>query len=132
VAGTVRIASGFAYTAPKGLRVSATQDQHGRLVPEIDNTGALVYTVDYGGIENLNTSRLPHYARVDLRATYQPGGSNGRWSLYVEVINLLGRDNPIDLESRLEHDPSSDLPRLREIPSQGFPQLPTVGFRLQF
>ena len=132
VAGTARIASGFAYTAPKGLRVSATQDTLGRLVPEIDSAGALVYTVDYGGIENLNTGRLPHYARIDLRVTYQPGGPNGRWSLYVEVINLLGRDNPIDLESRLAHDPSSDLPRLREVPSQGFPRLPTFGFRLRF
>ena len=102
------------------------------MVPEIDSAGALVYTVDYGGIENLNTGRLPHYARIDLRVTYQPGGPNGRWSLYVEVINLLGRDNPIDLESRLAHDPNSDLPRLREVPSQGFPRLPTFGFRWRF
>ena len=102
------------------------------MVPEIDDMGELVYTVDYGGIENLNAGRLPHYARVDVRATYLPGGTKSRWSLYIEVINLLGRDNPINLEPQLEHDPSSHVPRLREIPSQGFPRIPTFGFRLQF
>ena len=132
LAATARIASGFPYTSPVGLRVAASENEAGRLVPETDRIGNLVYTVDYGGIENLNSSRLPVYARVDLRATYQPGGTLGRWSLYIEVINLLGRDNPIDLEPRLKHDPAADLPRLTEVPSQGLPRIPTFGFRLRF
>ncbi len=101
-------------------------------MPETDLDGNLIYTVDYGGVENLNSGRLPHYARVDFRATYQPGGATGRWSFYIEVINLLGRDNPVELEAQLAHDPDSDTPRLFEVASQGFPRIPTFGFRLRF
>ncbi len=132
LAATARVASGFPYTSPIGLRVAAVEDDRGRLVPETDQIANLVYTVDYGDIENLNSGRLPIYARVDLRATYQPGGPTGRWSLYIEVINLLGRDNPIELEPRLKHDPDGDLPRLTEVPSQGLPRIPTFGFRIRF
>ena len=132
LAATARIASGFPHTSPVGLRVSAVEDERGKLVPGTDLDGNLIYTVDYGGIENLNSGRLPYYARVDLRATYQPGGATGRWSLYIEVINLLGRENPVVLEPQLAHDPASTMPRLSEVASQGFPRLPTFGFRLRF
>ena len=91
-----------------------------------------MYTVDYGNVENLNSGQLPYYARVDFRTTFQPGGSTGRWSLYFEVINLLGRDNPVALEPQLVNDPDSTVPRLVEVASQGFPRIPTVGFRLRF
>ena len=132
LAATARIASGFPYTAPVGLRVSAVEDQRGTLVPGTDLDGNLIYTVDYGSVENLNSGRLPYYARVDLRAMYQPGGATGRWSFYIEVINLLGRDNPVELEPQLEHDPGSNMPRLFEVAEQGFPRIPTFGFRLRF
>ena len=132
LAATARIASGFPHTAPVGLRVSAVEDGRGILVPATDVHGNLIYTVDYSGVENLNSGRLPHYARVDLRATYQRGGATGRWSLYIEVLNLLGRDNPVELEPRLVHDPGSNMPRLFEVASQGFPRIPTFGFRLRF
>ena len=101
-------------------------------MPATDVHGNLIYTVDYSGVENLNSGRLPHYARVDLRVTYQRGGATGRWSLYIEVLNLLGRDNPVELEPRLVHDPGSNMPRLFEVASQGFPRIPTFGFRLRF
>ena len=132
LAATARIASGFPHTAPVGLRVSAVEDERGKLVPGTDMDGNPIYTVDYGSVENLNSGRLPYYARVDLRAMYQPGGATGRWSLYIEVINLLGRDNPVELEPELEHDPGSNMPRLVEVASQGFPRIPTFGFRLRF
>ena len=45
---TARIASGFPHTAPVGLRVSAVEDKRGKLVPETDLDGNLIYTVDYG------------------------------------------------------------------------------------
>ena len=132
LAATALVASGFPRTAPAGLRIAAVEDERGRLVPATDLNGNLIYTVDYGGVERLNSRRLPYYARVDLRATYQPGGPTGRWSLYIEVINLLGRDNPVGLEPRLVHDPDSNMPRLVEVASRGFPRIPTVGFRLRF
>jgi len=132
LAATVRLASGFSHTPALGLRVASVEDDRGRLVPATDSAGNLQYTVDYGGVENLNSGRLPHYARVDFRATYQRGGADGGWSLYVEVINLLGRDNAITLEPRLQHDPGAELPRLSEVPSQGFPRVPTFGLRFRF
>ena len=132
LAATVRLASGFPHTAPVGLRVSAVADDRDKLVPGTDLDGNLIYTVDYGGVGNLNSGRLPYYARVDLRATYRRGGATGRWSLYMEVINLLGRDNPVELESRLAHDPGSHMPRFFEVAAQGFPRIPTFGFRLRF
>jgi hypothetical protein len=132
LAATARIATGFAHTAPVGLRVSAVEDAQGRLVPGTDPAGNLIYGVDYGGVENLNAARLPYYARVDLRATYQRGGPSGRWSLYIEVINLLDRENPVVLEARLDHDPDSSRPRLSEVAAQGFPRLPTFGVRVRF
>ena len=132
VAGTMRLASGFPHTAPVGLRVSAARDSLGRLVPATDAAGNLVYGVDYGGADNLNRARLPHYARVDLRVTYQRGGVSGPWSFYIEVINLLNRNNAVVLEPRLNHDPGSEKPRLSEVPDQGFPRIPTFGLRIRF
>ncbi len=132
LAATVRLASGFSHTPALGLRVASVEDDRGRLVPATDSAGNLQYTIDYGGAENLNSGRLPHYARVDFRATYQRGGADGGWSFYVEVINLLGRDNAITLEPRLQHDPGATLPRLSEVPAQGFPRVPTFGLRFRF
>ncbi len=128
LAATVRVASGFPYTPALGLRVAANEDERGRLVPARDPIGNLVYGVDYGGVDNLNRGRLPHYARVDMRATYR----RGRWSAYLEIINLLGRDNPIRLEPRLAHNPDGDLPLLSEVPAEGFPRIPTFGVRVSF
>ncbi|MEE2638396.1 MAG: TonB-dependent receptor [Acidobacteriota bacterium] len=132
VAATIRVASGFPHTAPIGLRVASTRDERDRLVPATDTIGNLVYAVDYGDVANLNAGRLPHYARVDLRATYERGGPSGPWSRYIEVINLLGRDNPVVLEPRLHHDPNAVVPRLSEVPSRGFPRIPTFGIRVRF
>ncbi len=128
VATTFRVASGFPHTAPLGVRVSAVEDDRGRLVPGTDSVGNLIYTVDYGGLDNLNAARLPHYARVDVRGTYR----RGRWSFYVEVLNLLGRDNAVVLEPRLRHNPDAALPQVFETASQGFPRIPTFGLRARF
>ena len=131
LAATVRLASGFPHTPVLGLRVASVEDDRGRLAPATDSAGNLQYTIDYGGVDNLNSGRLPRYARVDVRGTYQRG-PEGRWSLYVEVINLLGRDNAVVLDPRLHHDPGAELPGLSEVPSQGFPRVPTFGLRFRF
>lgn len=132
LAATTRLASGFPHTAPVGLRVLAVKDDRDRLVPATDPAGNLIYGVDYGGVENLNKARLPHYARVDLRVTYQRSSAPWPWSFYVEVINLLARDNAVVLEPRLDHDPGAGRPRLSEVPAQGFPLIPTFGVRVRF
>ena len=132
VAATAQVATGFAYTPAVGLRVAAAEDAGGSLVPARDAVGALVYAVDYGGLDNLHRGRLPYYARVDLRVTNRPGGNAGRWSWYLEVINLLNRDNPVELETALRHDPDGLRPRLVENPTAGFPLLPSFGVRVRF
>jgi hypothetical protein len=132
LAVTARLASGFPYTPAVGLRVAATEDDRGRLVPEIDSQGNLVYAADFGSVANLNRGRLPPYARVDLRATFRPGGFAGRWSFYVEAINLFNRDNAVRLSTWLVHDPTSEFPGIIEVPEEGFPLLPSAGVRFRF
>ena len=99
VAATAQVATGFPYTPAIGLRVAS-----GRGCPREARTGpglagTPVYTVDLGGLKALQRERLPHYARVDLRIANQPGGPSGHWSWYIEVINLLNRDNPVEVET---------------------------------
>jgi hypothetical protein len=140
IAATTRVASGFPRTAPVGLRVAGVEDEadldgDGRtdeLVPDRDAEGLLVYAVSFGSIANLNQARLPLFARVDVRATWRPGGPAGRWELYVEAINALNRKNAGAFDPRLDYDPSSDRPRIVEERDQSIPLLPTVGLRVRF
>jgi hypothetical protein len=140
LAATTRMASGFPRTPPLGLRVASDEDTSDRdgdgnadeLLPAVDAAGRLLYGVNFGGVSNLNTARLPFFARVDMRATWRPRGARGRWELYVEVINLLNRQNAGALEAELEHDPTSDRPKIVEQRDQSIPRLPTIGLRFSF
>ena len=132
VAATAQVATGFPYTPAVGVRVAGARDGRGRLVPERDPAGALVYTVDRGGLDALQRGRLPYYGRLDLRIAHQPGGPSGRWLWYIEVINALNRDNPVELDAELEHDPAARVPRIVELPTAGFPLIPSFGLRIRF
>ena len=132
VAATAQVATGFPYTPAVGVRVAGARDGRGRLVPERDPAGALVYTVDRGGLDALQRGRLPYYGRLDLRIAHQPGGPSGRWLWYIEVINALNRDNPVELDAELEHDPAARVPRIVELPTAGFPLIPSFGLRVRF
>lgn len=137
---TVRLASGFPYTAPRGVRVVGVDDIHDvdldgntdELVPRRDAAGLLVYAPDLGTVADLRNSRLPVFVRVDLRVTWRPRGPAGRWELYAEALNLLNRRNASALDPRLEHDPTSDRPRVVEEPIGSIPLLPTIGVRFRF
>lgn len=140
IASTTRVASGFPRTAALGVRVAGVadttdRDQDGNvteLVPAVDRNGLLVYSVNLGGLSNLNNARLPVFAREDLRMTWRPRGAQGRWELYFEVINLLNRKNAGTLDPRLQYDPTSDKPRVVDTPDQGIPRLPSLGVRFRF
>ena len=140
LASTTRVASGFPRTPPIGLRVAGAEDADDRdadgnreeLLPAQDSAGRPIYAVDFGGLSNLNTGRLPLFARVDVRATWRPRGARGRWELYAEVINLLNRKNAGSLDPRLEYDPASDRPALTEVRDQSIPRLPTLGLRFRW
>jgi hypothetical protein len=140
LAATARVASGFPYTPVIGLRVSAVSDEADRdrdgnlteLVPERDANGLYVYTADRGDVSRLGGGRLPLFARVDVRASFRPKGPKGRWLFYLEVVNLLDRENVGAYEDSLAHDPGAEQPRLVQEPSQSLPLLPSFGIRFRF
>ena len=135
---TARASSGFPHTPVLGLRVAdeidlADRDADGNAaerVPARDSEGRLYYTTDLGGVGNLNTARLPAYARVDARLTWRPRGPSGRLQLYLDVINVLGRRNAAVLEPVLEYDPASDRPHVTEAPTASIPFLPSFGIHV--
>ncbi|MGE0816696.1 MAG: TonB-dependent receptor plug domain-containing protein [Vicinamibacterales bacterium] len=140
LAATTRIASGFPRTPPLGVRVAGREDVldldgdgvTDEILPARDVRGLLEYVVDYGGVANLNSARLPVFARVDTRLTWRPRGSTGRWELYAELINALGRKNAGALSPELVYDPASDRPAITETRDQAIPRLPTIGVRFRF
>lgn len=137
---TVRVQSGFPYSTPIGVRVAAvadTTDADGdgnvtELVPRRDALGLPVWTADYGDASNLNTARLPMFARVDLRVTFRPLWQNSRWQVYVEAINLLNRKNISSVDAELVYDPASDRPRVVTKRESSLGLLPTIGVRFKF
>jgi hypothetical protein len=100
LAVTERVASGFPRT-PEIRRVSAIDDasdvdgdgNRTELVPRRAN-GALVYETVDASLAQINSTRYPYYARLDARATFTPGGPDGRLTLYLDVINVLNRRIP--------------------------------------
>jgi hypothetical protein len=140
LAATTRVASGFPRTPPLGVRVASEPDTADRdrdgnvseLIPAADPAGRSIYSVNFGGVDNLNAGRLPVFSRVDLRATWRPRGAQGRWELYAEVINLLNRTNAGALEAELQYDPAAEQPKIVEQRDQGIPRLPTIGLRVNF
>ena len=140
LAATTRIASGFPRTAPLGVRVAGRDDtldldadgSTDEILPARDARGLLEYTVDFGGVGNLNGARLPLFARVDARVTWRPRGAAGRWELYAEVINLLDRQNAGAFDPELVYDATSDRPAIVEQRDQAIPRLPTLGVRFRF
>lgn len=126
------MATGFPYTPATEVHVDTEEDARGRLVPVLapyyDTPRYIAYR---GGLEALHAERLDHYARVDLRITHQPGGPAGRWSWYAEVINLLNRDNALDVEHftdyGLDRAPTSNRDTVG-----GFPIIPSFGVRVRF
>ena len=137
---TVRVQSGFPYSKSVGVRVAAVEDtgdidgdgNTAELIPQRDAVGLPVWAADYGDASNLNSGRLPVFARVDLRVTFRPLWQNSRWQLYVEVINLLNRDNAGSLSPELVYDPASDRPRVTTTRDGSLPLLPSFGARFRF
>lgn len=137
LAVSARIASGFPYTPPSGVRVASlglsdTNGQVVRYVPLRDSTGSYVWTIDPGGVGTLNAGRLPLFARVDVRATFHPRRGGDRWQLYVEVINATNRKNASAVDASLEYDPASDRPRIVYDRRGALPLLPSFGVRFRF
>jgi hypothetical protein len=134
---TARWASGFPYTPARGVRAVAVEDSQDpgdspRLVPDRDDEGNLIWEIDPGGVGNLNSARLPDFARVDARMSWRPGGPGGRWLFYLEVINLLNRENADSFDYDIRFDEVGE-PYISSTQRQGgVPLLPTFGVRFRF
>jgi hypothetical protein len=137
---TVRVQSGFPYSVPIGVRVATVEDtgdadgdgNRTEQVPRRDALGLPVWTADFGGVGNLNSARLPLFARVDLRVNFRPRWHNDRWLLYVDVINLLNRKNTSGLSPELLYDPTSDRPLVTTKRDTSLGLLPSIGVRFKF
>jgi Carboxypeptidase regulatory-like domain/TonB dependent receptor-like, beta-barrel/TonB-dependent Receptor Plug Domain len=137
---TLRVQSGFPYSVPLGVRVAAVEDTGDidgdgnvtELIPQRDSRGLPIWTADYGDVNNLNSGRLPIFARVDLRLTLRPRWQNSRWQFYVEVINLLNRNNAGSMSPELVYDPTSDRPRVTTTSDGSLPRMPSLGVRFRF
>src|SRR6185436_5771325 len=98
--GTARAASGFPRTPPAGVGVETTE-VGSRLVPVQIGPGRFAGKVAPGGVEQLNSARMPMVARLDLRVAYGPRGANGRWQFYVEGLNVLNHKNVLFVDATL-------------------------------
>jgi hypothetical protein len=132
LSATLRLASGFPTTPAVGVRVVATPGAGGSQVPLTNAPGQYIWSVDRGGVENLNSARLPAYARLDLRVTFNPRNVTGRWQIYAEIFNVLNRKHGPTISYDLQHDPSSDRPRLVSRIDEGLPAVPSFGVRYRF
>jgi len=133
--GTARWASGFPYTPARGVRVVAEEVRGAepmRLVPDRDAEGDLVYGIDPGGAFDLNTARLPDFARLDARLSYRPRGTAGRWLVYLEGINVLGRENAAAIDYDIRFDESGAPFIAGTNRTGGVPRLVSFGVRFRF
>jgi hypothetical protein len=74
-----------------------------------------------------NDVRLPVYARLDVRANRTFTFKRSRMTLFVEVMNLIGRDNlrQTDGSIRLNLDAVGFVDRL-------LPRVPSAGLLFEF
>ena len=129
LAGTARAASGFPRTPPAGVRV-ATGEVGSRLVPVQSGPNRFALEVAPGGVAELNSARMPMFARLDLRLGYRPRGVSGRWEVYVEGLNVLKHNNAWFMDADIVGD-GSGMPRLQEEPVGGLPRIVTFGVRVR-
>jgi len=96
------------------------------------NLPAPGYYVEEGGeyfvAASRNTLRLPTYSRVDLRGNRTFNWSRKRLTLFVEVINLLNRDN-------VRFNPpgvNSTTRRVSNLFESLIPIVPSAGILIEF
>lgn len=79
-----------------------------------------------------NAARLGNYLRLDLRASRSVEMRSGRFSYYLEVTNLLNRENPCCVESYQLETNNNGFTWLNLQQSNWLPMLPSFGFQFEF
>jgi len=138
---TGRWATGLPRTPVRGVRLALVRDdgdQDGdgnadEFLPQRDALGDPVFQPDLGDVSNINSARLPHFARLDARLTYRPSWSGDRWAFYLDLVNLLNAKNVVKIDSALVFDPTSNRPGIIErAEDKGIPFFPSFGIRFWF
>ena len=141
LSATGRWATGLPRTPVRGVRLALVGDiddadgdgSHDELVPQRNVLGLPIFRPDLGDIVNINSARLPHFARVDARLTYRPTWSGERWAFYLDLLNVFNAKNAPLVDSALVFDPASDRPGIIELtPDRGIPFFPSFGIRFWF
>lgn len=124
--------SGFPYTPPLGFGpvVVATTDAGGVTKPRIATNvfGETLFSIDRGGVENINSARLPAYHRLDVRGTFYADWWDLKWSLYLDIINVYNHKNVLSRSYTVDHDTVT----LKEREVNMLPILPTIGVSVTF
>jgi hypothetical protein len=111
-----------------GLHHGGTPTTELRLGSAMSPGGEIVPVIVAG---ELNAERVGDYARLDLRASRAVDFRGGRFSYYLEVTNLLDRQNPCCVESyHLNTDGTRTW--LYQEQSHWLPMLPSFGFQFEF
>ncbi len=92
------------------------------------NSGGFFYDLGYGP---RNAARLPAYHRFDLRVNRYFDASKGRWSVFLELINLYNRSNVRTYEYDLEVQPNGQFVTERHV-EKWLPLLPSLGLSWEF
>jgi hypothetical protein len=78
-----------------------------------------------------NLARLPAYSRVDVRGAKSFNRDRYRLTLFVEVVNLLNRDN-VRFAGVGRDDVNLKTGRVYDLDHTQFPILPTAGLAVEF
>ncbi|MCS6988033.1 MAG: TonB-dependent receptor [Chloroherpetonaceae bacterium] len=130
-----RYGSGFPLTPAVAATPRIAPNAKGE--PEIvtDPRGRVLFNLDYGGEDNLNSARLPAYHRLDVRLTAKTKAAGINWEFYLDVINAYNRSNVIayryDVEDRRDV-PNGRLPLLVREQTDMLPLVPTLGVSAVF
>jgi outer membrane receptor for ferrienterochelin and colicin len=124
--------SGFPYTPAVGFHpiIVMRRDSSGAQHPAIATNvfGETLFSIDRGGIENVNSARLPAYHRLDARATFYAGWWGLDWSIYLDVINVYNHTNILSRSYSV--DKSTIQLKTRDVSM--LPILPTLGVSVKF
>jgi hypothetical protein len=127
---TWRYGSNFPFTPAAGVRpriVTATINGAVQPVVATDASGKVIFDVDRGGPNAVNSARKPAYHRLDVRATARTNFWGADWAFYLDVINLYNRANVLNYSYFVREDLSLGV---RE--TNMFPILPTIGVSVRF
>lgn len=122
--------SGFPYTPAVGVRPRILQQSvNGVMQPVVqtNQNGNVIFDVDRGGPENVNSERLPAYHRLDVRATAHTRFWGAHWAFYLDVVNLYNRSNLLNYRYFVNDDGT-----LGARATSMFPLLPTIGISAKF